>query len=64
MLPVQDVYGGWPSSGEIDIAESRGNNDTYPLGGRNTMSSSLHWGEYDKSINIVISMLCGTNTHG
>lgn len=26
MLPVNDTYGPWPKSGEIDIAESRGNN--------------------------------------
>jgi beta-glucanase (GH16 family) len=25
MMPARDVYGGWPRSGEIDIAEARGN---------------------------------------
>jgi len=44
MMPVKDTYGPWPSSGEIDIAESRGNNYTYPQGGNNIMSSALHWG--------------------
>ncbi|RFU31185.1 hypothetical protein B7463_g5181, partial [Scytalidium lignicola] len=44
MLPVNDTYGGWPRSGEIDIAESRGNNHTYHQGGNNIMSSALHWG--------------------
>ena len=29
MLPVNDVYGPWPRSGEIDIMESRGNGPTY-----------------------------------
>lgn len=44
MLPVNDTYGPWPQSGEIDICESRGNNHTYPQGGNNIMSSALHWG--------------------
>jgi beta-glucanase (GH16 family) len=44
MLPMTDTYGQWPASGEIDIAESRGNNYTYALGGNNIMSSTLHWG--------------------
>jgi beta-glucanase (GH16 family) len=44
MLPVNDTYGAWPLSGEIDIAESRGNNHTYPQGGNNIISSALHWG--------------------
>jgi beta-glucanase (GH16 family) len=44
MLPVNDTYGPWPKSGEIDIAESRGNNHTYPQGGNNIVSSALHWG--------------------
>lgn len=44
MLPVENTYGQWPLSGEIDIAESRGNNHTYPLGGNNIISSTLHWG--------------------
>ncbi|MCJ1476200.1 hypothetical protein MMC13_004866 [Lambiella insularis] len=44
MLPVDSVYGPWPESGEIDIAESRGNNYTYAQGGNNIMSSALHWG--------------------
>ncbi|KAG0651698.1 Beta-1 [Hyphodiscus hymeniophilus] len=44
MLPVNDTYGPWPKSGEIDIAESRGNNHTYAQGGNNIVSSALHWG--------------------
>jgi len=44
MLPEENTYGQWPLSGEIDIAESRGNNHTYPLGGNNVISSTLHWG--------------------
>lgn len=44
MMPVNDTYGPWPASGEIDIAESRGNNHTYSQGGNNVISSALHWG--------------------
>lgn len=44
MLPVNNTYGPWPASGEIDIMESRGNNYTYPMGGNDIVSSTLHWG--------------------
>lgn len=44
MMPVNSTYGPWPLSGEIDIAESRGNNHTYAQGGNNVASSALHWG--------------------
>lgn len=44
MMPVDDAYGAWPASGEIDIAESRGNNYTYAQGGNDIVSSALHWG--------------------
>lgn len=44
MLPVEETYGAWPLSGEIDIAEGRGNNHTYKQGGNNIISSALHWG--------------------
>ncbi|KAL2426969.1 Beta-1,3-glucan-binding protein [Exophiala dermatitidis] len=44
LLPVENKYGQWPQSGEIDIVESRGNNHTYPQGGNDIVSSTLHWG--------------------
>lgn len=44
LLPVNDTYGPWPASGEIDIMEARGNNYTFPQGGDNIVSSTLHWG--------------------
>lgn len=44
MMPVEDTYGPWPASGEIDIMESRGNNWTYAQGGNNIVSSAMHWG--------------------
>ncbi|CAA9960222.1 hypothetical protein P3342_005655 [Pyrenophora teres f. teres] len=48
MLPKDDVYGPWPRSGEIDIAESRGNAPGYSKGGINYVSSSLHFGPNGK----------------
>ncbi|KAJ7245475.1 GH16 beta-1,3-glucan recognition protein [Mycena rebaudengoi] len=44
MLPVDDAYGGWPLSGEIDIMEARGNAPSYPRQGVNYVRSSLNWG--------------------
>lgn len=44
MMPIKDTYGPWPSSGEIDIMESRGNNWTYAQGGNDIVSSAIHWG--------------------
>lgn len=47
MLPTNNVYGGWPRSGEIDIMESRGN-DAFFCGGQpeghQKAASTLHWG--------------------
>ncbi len=43
MMPEESVYGAWPASGEIDIAELRGNNRSYPRG-RDLVTSTLHWG--------------------
>lgn len=38
------AYGPWPASGEIDIAELRGNaGSTYP-DGRDSVGGTLHWG--------------------
>uniref|UniRef100_A0A093Y6A9 Beta-1,3-glucan-binding protein n=1 Tax=Talaromyces marneffei PM1 TaxID=1077442 RepID=A0A093Y6A9_TALMA len=44
MMPTNNVYGSWPASGEIDISESRGNDISYANGGRDVMSSAIHWG--------------------
>ena len=44
MLPESESYGGWPSSGEIDIMESRGNDASCEAGGNNKFASTLHWG--------------------
>jgi hypothetical protein len=41
MMPESSVYGPWPASGEIDLAESKGNSgDTYPTG-RDSVVSAL-----------------------
>lgn len=47
-MPRDNAYGiGWPSSGEIDILESRGNKD-FTINnisiGTQQVSSTLHWG--------------------
>ena len=44
LLPRDNQYGGWPASGEIDIMESRGNNESYQAGGYDTFGSTLHFG--------------------
>eukprot|EP00931_Biecheleriopsis_adriatica_P023890 TRINITY_DN14998_c0_g1_i1.p1 TRINITY_DN14998_c0_g1~~TRINITY_DN14998_c0_g1_i1.p1 ORF type:complete len:461 (+),score=59.41 TRINITY_DN14998_c0_g1_i1:66-1448(+) len=46
LLPEESKYGGWPTSGEIDIMESRGNekNACGPWQGRAAFGSTLHFG--------------------
>ncbi|KAF4528399.1 hypothetical protein B566_EDAN015168 [Ephemera danica] len=48
MKPVENFYGGWPSSGEIDLVEARGNRRLFTSKGTNMgverMSSTLHYG--------------------
>ena len=49
MLPRNNEYGTWPSSGEIDIMESRGNRNLIQNGrniGTELTSSTLHFGPY------------------
>ena len=48
MLPVDEEFGLWPASGEIDIMESRGNDASCSAGGNDKFASTLHWGpNYD-----------------
>lgn len=49
MLPVEETYGRWPRSGEIDIVTGRGNNASYPTRGVDFAQSALHWGEWVSS---------------
>jgi beta-glucanase (GH16 family) len=44
MMPEADIYGVWPRSGEIDIAESRGNSGDNYTDGRDSLIGALHWG--------------------
>ncbi|WVQ83051.1 hypothetical protein IAT38_005189 [Cryptococcus sp. DSM 104549] len=44
MLPVEDTYGAWPRSGQIDILTGRGNNASYPQRGVDYAQSDIHWG--------------------
>lgn len=46
MLPKSNYYGEWPSSGEIDIVESRGNAPHPNYEGVDTVLSTLHWGPH------------------
>lgn len=46
LMPTEAAYGQWPASGEIDIAESRGNARGYPAGGCESFGSTLHYGPY------------------
>jgi len=45
MLPRNWPYGLWPASGEIDIVESRGNDDFGTLGNQYG-GTTLHWGPF------------------
>ncbi|WWC70921.1 uncharacterized protein I206_104873 [Kwoniella pini CBS 10737] len=44
MLPVNDTYGSWPRSGQINILGGRGNNASYEERGVDFAQSDLHWG--------------------
>jgi len=44
MLPVNNTYGPWPASGEIDIVEARGNSIEYTDHGSNFVQGALNWG--------------------
>jgi beta-glucanase (GH16 family) len=48
-LPLRNVYGNFPASGEIDLLEARGNRDLVKAGvniGNDQITSSLHFGPY------------------
>ena len=47
MLPTDKIYGYWPKSGEIDIVESKGNEDLECYGhpfGHQRVGCAMHWG--------------------
>ncbi|KAK6503548.1 hypothetical protein TWF481_008562 [Arthrobotrys musiformis] len=43
LIPVKDTYGDWPRSGSIDIAQLRGNDKTYSVGGRVSRLADRFW---------------------
>lgn len=48
-MPKSNAYGSWPSSGEIDLIETRGNQELSKGGiniGVEQMGSTLHFGPY------------------
>ncbi|CAH1802561.1 unnamed protein product [Owenia fusiformis] len=50
LLPNNAEYGGWPSSGEIDLVEARGNRFLVDSGGNSkgidNAASTMHWGPF------------------
>jgi len=48
LSPTHSVYGGWIQSGEIDIVETKGNDNYVNASGQNVgntfLTSTLHWG--------------------
>lgn len=52
MLPTDEVYGGWPNSGEIDIMESIGNNPNKIYGTAHTYNNN---GENGRGGNLTVS---------
>ncbi|CAG4937642.1 unnamed protein product [Colias eurytheme] len=49
LMPAYNAYGSWPSSGEIDLVESRGNRNMFSNGvhiGTQEAGSTLHYGPY------------------
>lgn len=51
LMPRHEAYGDWPSSGEIDLLEARGNDDLQsPKGnqvGNKMVLSTIHWGPFN-----------------
>lgn len=55
MVPVNNIYGGWPVSGEIDIMEMRGQNST-------SIESTVHFGASRSDKGKVGSSMIDFNT--
>ncbi|KIK67729.1 glycoside hydrolase family 16 protein [Collybiopsis luxurians FD-317 M1] len=51
LLPVNNTYGTWPLSGEIDIMEARGNSISYGAQGINYVRSSLNYAPLDSLVS-------------
>ncbi len=50
LLPKHNFYGEWPASGEVDIMESRGNDDLRNAQGETRsndyVGQTMHWGPF------------------
>ncbi|THH31693.1 hypothetical protein EUX98_g2507 [Antrodiella citrinella] len=46
MMPVENAYGPWPLSGEIDLVQARGNGPEYKAQGIDYVRGSLQWGPF------------------
>ena len=60
LLPEDQAYGLWPASGEIDLMESRGNDESYEAGGLNCFGSTLHFGPFfpEDPYNLATEQYC------
>ena len=60
LMPTDEAYGDWPSSGEIDLLEARGNTKLFDRSGRHVgnkhVSSTLHWGPYYRANSFLRTM--------
>ena len=43
LLPAESDYGPWPLSGEIDLLEARGNNESYRVEGSDQSGTTSAW---------------------
>ncbi|KAH8105318.1 concanavalin A-like lectin/glucanase domain-containing protein [Cristinia sonorae] len=46
MMPVENAYGAWPLSGEIDLLQARGNGPEYKAQGIDYVRGALQWGPF------------------
>ena len=58
LLPVNDTYGAWPRSGQIDILNGRGNNASYEGRGVDYAQSDLHWGKSRPHLTPTLHPVC------
>ena len=60
LKPTYQAYGDWPASGEIDLFESRGNDNLCDKSGGQVgnkhVSSTLHWGPYNAANSFLRTM--------
>lgn len=67
LMPKENVYGRWPASGEIDILESRGNDNLTFLNhnvGNKMVAQTLHWGPNFRADNFLRTTMATRLLHG